>query len=105
VSQKWRVPSGLLNGARNALSVVNTTGMDGTFTVSASGPGGDVELPLLVDVVLGAASVISIDVPADVKDGEVTITATVPVAVQRRTTRGHGLVGFGIVGALPIRSR
>ena len=105
VSQKWRIPSGLSNGARNALSVVNTTGMDGTFTVSASGPGGEVELPLLVDVALGAASVISIDVPADVKDGEVTITATVPVVVQRRTTRGHGLVGFGIVGALPIRSR
>ena len=105
LSQKWRIPSGLSNGARNALSVVNTTGVDGTFTVSASGPGGDVDLPLLVDVALGAASVISIDVPADVKEGEVTITATVPVAVQRRTRRGHGLVGFGIVGALPIRSR
>lgn len=105
VSKKWKIPSGVLNGARNALSILNTTGIDGTFTVSASGPGGQVELPLLVDVALGGASVISIDVPADVKDGELTITATVPVVVQRRTTRGHGLVGFGIVGALPIRSR
>jgi hypothetical protein len=105
VSVKWRIPSGLSNGARNAVSIVNTTGIDGTFTVSASGPGGQVELPSLINVPLGAASVISFDVPADVKDGEVTITASVPIVVQRRTTRGHGLVGFGIVGALPIRSR
>ena len=105
VSAKWRIPSGLSNGARNAVSVVNATGVNGTFSVSASGPGGQVELPSLVNIPLGAASVISFDVPADIKDGEVTITATVPVVVQRRTTRGHGLVGFGIVGALPIRSR
>ena len=85
--------------------IINTTGTDGTFTVSASGPGGQVELPQLVNVALTAASLITVEVPDDVQDGEVTITATVPVVVQRRTARGHGVVGFGIVGALPIRSR
>ena len=105
ITEKWKIPSGLSKGARNAMTILNSTGTEGTFTVFASGPGGQVALPLLTDVPLGAASLIMVDVPDDVKDGEVTIVATVPVIVQRRTARGHGLVGFGIVGALPIRSR
>ena len=105
LSQVWRIPSGLANGALNALSILNTTASDGTFTVSALGPGGQVPLPELVDVPLTAAALVSLNVPAGVNDGEIVITATVPIAVQRRTARGHGLAGFGIVGALPVRSR
>jgi len=105
LSEKWRVPSGLLNGARNALQVLNTTGLDGTFTVAGVGPGGLVGFPTLIDRPLGAASLVSIDVPEGISLGEVVITATVPVAVQRRVSRGHGLVGFSIVGALPVISR
>lgn len=102
---KWRIPAGLGKGARNAISILNTTSVDGTFTLSAVGPGGVVDLPNFVNVPLGAASLVSLDVPDGVSDGEVIITASVPVAVQRRTTRGHGLIGFGIVGALPVRIR
>ena len=102
---KWRIPAGLGKGARNAISILNTTSVDGTFTVSAVGPGGVVDLPELVNVPMGAASLVNLDVPSGVSDGEVIITATVPVAVQRRTTRGHGLIGFGIVGALPVRMK
>lgn len=105
LTSKWRLPSGLANGARNALTILNTTSLDGTFTVSAVGPGGELPLPELKDVPLGAASVVSLDVPVGATFGEVIITSTVEIAVQRRTTRGHGLVGFGIVGALPVRQR
>ena len=105
LSTTWRIPSGLSKGARNAISILNTTAVDGTFTLSAVGPGGVRELPGFVDVPMGAASLISLDVPDGVSDGEVVITASVPVAVQRRTTRGHGLIGFGIVGALPVRMK
>jgi hypothetical protein len=104
-STKWRIPSGLAKGARSAITIVNTTAVDGTFTVSAVGPGGEVALPTLVDVPLGSASLIGLDVPEGLTDGEVVITATVPIVVQRRTTRGHGLVGFGIVGGLPVIQR
>jgi hypothetical protein len=104
-AMKWRVPSGLANGARNALSILNTTALDGTITISAVGPGGEVPLPNLQNVPIGAASVISLDVPLGATDGEVVVTSTVELAVQRRTTRGHGLVGFGIVGALPVRQK
>lgn len=105
VSTKWRIPSGLAKGARHALSILNTTSIDGTFTVSAIGPGGLMDLPNLVNVPLAAASLINLEVPEGVNEGEVVITATVEAAVQRRTTRGHGLVGFGIVGALPVREK
>ena len=105
LSTTWRIPSGLGKGARNAISILNTTAVDGTFTVAAVGPGGVRDLPGFIGVPLGAASLVSLDVPDGVSDGEVIITATVPVAVQRRTTRGHGLIGFGIVGALPVRMK
>lgn len=105
VSTTWKVPSGLGKGARNALSILNTTSVDGTYTVSVVGPGGLLGVPGFIDVPLGAASLISLDVPDGVADGEVVITASVPVVVQRRTTRGHGLIGFGIVGALPVRMK
>lgn len=105
LSTTWRIPSGLGKGARNAISILNTTSVEGTFTVSAVGPGGVLKLPGFTDVALGAASLISLDVPDGVSDGEVIITATVPIAVQRRTTRGHGLIGFGMVGALPVRMK
>ena len=104
-TMKWRIPSGISNGARNALSLVNVTATEGTYTVSAVGPGGEVALPELKDVPIGPASVITLDVPLGATDGEVVITSTVEIAVQRRTTRGHGLVGFGIVGALPVRQK
>ena len=105
VATKWRIPSGLAKGARHALSILNTTAIDGTFTMSAIGPGGLLDLPNLVNVPIAAASLISLEVPEGVNEGEVVITSTVSVAIHRRTTRGHGLVGFGIVGALPVRGK
>ncbi len=105
LTPKWRVPTGLAKGARNALSVLNVTATDGTYTVFSIGPGGQVGLPGLIDVPLPAASLTFLDVPEGAKDGEVIIQSSVDIAVQRRTRRGNGLVGFGIVSALPVRSR
>jgi hypothetical protein len=105
LTPKWRVPTGLAKGARNALSVLNVTATDGTYTVFTIGPGGQVGLPGLIEVPLPAASLTFLDVPEGASDGEVVIESTVDIAVQRRTRRGSGLVGFGIVSALPVRSR
>lgn len=104
-SRVWRVPTGLAQGARNALSVMNAAAVDGTYTVYGIGPGGQVALPGLVDVPLPAASLVFMDVPEGATDGEVVIEANVEIVVQRRTRRGPGLVGFGIVSALPVRTR
>jgi hypothetical protein len=105
LTPKWRIPSGLAKGARNALSVLNVTAVDGTYTVFTIGPGGQVGLRGLIDVPLPAASLTFLDVPEGASDGEVVIQATVDIAVQRRILRGAGLVGFGIVSALPVRTR
>lgn len=104
VSHAWRLPSGLVGGALNAVSVLNTTAAEGTFSVSAFGPGGKVAIPGLETVAIGPASVVSLNVPPDVPDGEVIIESTVSVVVQRRMSRNHGLVGFTIVSGLPVRS-
>jgi len=104
-AQLWRVPSGLARGARNALTILNTTAEAGTFTIAAVGPGGEVALPGAEDLAVGPAGLVLLDVPDGAANGEVVIRATVPVVVQRRTARGHGLPGFGIVGALPVRER
>lgn len=103
VSNTWRLPSGLIGGALNAVTILNTTAETGAFTVSAYGPGGKVAIPGLENVPIGPASVASLNVPADAPVGEVVIESTVPVAVQRRMARNHGLVGFTIVGGLPVR--
>ena len=105
LSMKWRIPTGIANGARNALSVLNASAIDGTYTVFTVGPGGQRELPGFVEVPLAAASLVFLEVPEGSSDGEIVIESTVDIAVQRRTERGHGLVGFGIVGALPVRPR
>ena len=103
LSHAWRLPSGLVGGALNAVTILNTTAEPATVTVSAFGPGGKVAIPGLENLALGAASTLALDVPADVPPGEVIIESTGPVAVQRRMARNHGLVGFTIVGALPVR--
>ena len=103
LSGAWRLPSGLVGGALNAVTILNTTAEAATVTVSAFGPGGKVAIPGLENVPLGAASTLALDVPADAPPGEVIVEATRPVAVQRRMARGHGLVGFTIVSALPVR--
>lgn len=101
----WRVPSGLAQGARNALSVLNASALDGTYTLSTIGPGGKRPLPGFIDVALPAASLVFLDVPEGATDAEVVVEATVEIVVQRRTRRGGGLAGFGIVGALPVKPR
>lgn len=103
VSASWRLPSGLVGGALNAITILNTTADAATVSVSAFGPGGKVAIPGLENIALGAASTLALDVPADVPPGEVIIESTQPVAVQRRMARNHGLVGFTIVSALPVR--
>ena len=105
VSTVWRVPSGLLNGAASALALVNTTGASGTFSLSAIGPGGEFTYPGFDAVALGAAGVVNLGIPEGAIAGEVIIRSDVPIVVQRRMDRGHDLVGFSLVSALPVLGR
>jgi hypothetical protein len=103
VSRKWLVPTGVAEGSDNLLSVLNASNDAGTITVFAVGPGGTVAVPELTDVPLAAAQLLTIEPPESARIAELLITSSVPLVVQRRTSRGSTLVGFGIVGALPVR--
>ncbi|MEN9793135.1 MAG: hypothetical protein RL330_1213, partial [Actinomycetota bacterium] len=100
---KWLVPTGVAEGSDNLLSVLNASNDAGTITVFAVGPGGTVAVPELTDVPLAAAQLLTIEPPESARIAELLITSSVPLVVQRRTSRGSSLVGFGIVGALPVR--
>lgn len=100
-AETWRIPSGLTPGLVGALTVVNTSGEEGKITVSAIGPAGEFEVPGLVDVRIGPGGLVSIDMPADGTEGQLILRASVPVVVQRRLSRGHGLVGYAAALALP----
>lgn len=104
-SRVWRVPSGLLNGAASALAIANTTGDAGTFSMSAIGPGGEFTYPGFEAVPIGAAGVLNLGIPEGAVAGEVIIRSDVPIVVQRRMDRGHDLVGFSLVSALPVMER
>lgn len=102
---RWRVPSGLLDGAASALAIANTSGDSGTFSLSAIGPGGEFTYPGFEEVPLGPGGVVNLGIPEGATTGEVIIRATVPIVVQRRMDRGHDLVGFSLVSALPFLER
>ncbi len=97
----WRVPNGLLDGAVDALAIVNTTGDSGTFSISAIGPGGEFKYPGLESVQLGPGAVVNLGIAQGTTTGEVIVRSDVAIVVQRRMDRGHDLVGFSLVSALP----
>jgi hypothetical protein len=95
----------LLDGAASALAIANTSGDAGTFSLSAIGPGGEFTYPGFEAVPLGPGGVVNLGIPQGATTGEVIIRATVPIVVQRRMDRGHGLVGFSLVSGLPVLER
>ena len=102
-SRVWWIPTGVTPDSRDALSILNTSSEPAFFSVVAIGPGGEFPLTGLSDVALPPAGVINVSFPADVTDGQLIVRSTEPVVVRRQLNRGHGLVGFSSVLALPQR--
>jgi hypothetical protein len=73
--------------------------------MSAIGPGGEFTYPGFEALAIGAAGVVNLGVPEGAIAGEVIIRSDVPIVVQRRMDRGHDLVGFSLVSALPVLER
>lgn len=100
-SRVWRAPAGIAPGTLGALTIVNTTAEPGTVSITAIGPGGEFPVPGLTDLAISSGGLLMVDMPTTATDGQLTITATIPVIVQRRLSRGHGLVGYSAALALP----
>ncbi len=104
-SRVWWIPTGVTPDSRDALSILNTTSEPAVLSVVGIGPGGEFPLAGLTDIVLPPAGVRNISFPKDVTDGQLIVRSTEPLVVRRQLNRGHGLVGFSSVLALPQRGQ
>ena len=104
-SSVWTSPSGLTVGEVGSIVVANTTSLDTTVRVSTIGPAGAEPIVGLEQVVLKAASVISIAIPPSIAQLQILIESETEVVVQREFSRGHQLYGLSGVLALPYRSQ
>jgi hypothetical protein len=104
-SRVWTSPSGLTVGEVGSIVVANTTSLDTTIQVSTIGPAGAAPIVGLEQVVLKAASVISIAIPPSIAQLQILIESETEVVVQREFSRGHQLYGLSGVLALPYRSQ
>ena len=104
-SRVWTSPSGLTVGEVGSIVVANTTSLDTTVRVSTIGPAGAEPIVGLEQVVLKAASVISIAIPPSIAQLQILIESDTEVVVQREFSRGHQLYGLSGVLALPYRSQ
>ena len=104
-SRVWTSPSGLTVGEVGSIVVANTTSLDTTVRVSTIGPAGAEPIVGLEQVVLKAASVISIAIPPSIAQLQILIESDTEVVVQREFSRGHQLYGISGVLALPYRTQ
>ena len=102
-SRIWTVASGV-PAAGGTLVVLNATSLATTLKVSTIGPAGSVAIEGFEKIELGAAAVLEIKIPTASADLPILIEADNEVVVQREVNRGHELIGFSSVLALPHRS-
>lgn len=103
-SRVWTSPSGMPAGVIGSIVVANTTSLDTKLRISTIGPAGAVPIEGLEQVSLGSAGVISISIPQSAAQLQILVESETEVVVQRELSRGHELVGFTGVLALPYRS-
>jgi hypothetical protein len=98
---RWWVPTGVPAPTEAGLVLFNTTGEDGTYTVSQIGPGGAVPIPGLIDLPIVKGGIATVDlVAAEAVNVPVVLTTSgVIVVVEQRYPRG-ALAGRS--GALAI---
>lgn len=101
VSTVWSAPSGVSVGIDDAIVVVNTTPTDAVINVAQVGPAGTVAIAGLDAVTVPGGGTALLAMPVGVTAGEVVVTSTQPIAIQRLLTRGHDLVGRAAAPMLP----
>jgi len=89
-SPRWWLPTGVSEPVEAALVVQNSTNLDGTFTVSALGPGGLAPLPAMTDVPIAPGAVVAVDLTEADAVGKTLLVASgdVQLIVEQRYPRG-----------------
>ncbi|NDI19101.1 MAG: hypothetical protein EBY89_04945, partial [Actinobacteria bacterium] len=101
VSTVWSAPSGVSVGIADALVVVNATPTDAVLNVAQVGPAGTVSISGLDAVTVPGGGTALLAMPVGVTSGEIIVTSTQPIAVQRLLNRGHDLVGRAAAPMIP----
>ena len=102
VVPRWYVPIGVDAAATGALVVYNVDATAAKVTVKAIGPGGEVAVPALQDLVLPASGLLPIDLSDPAVFGKpLVVESTTRVLVERRLPRGNNLEGRSGSWALP----
>ncbi len=100
---RWSMAVGTELAVDGVLLVANLAGFDGTVTVKALGPGGEVPIPGLEAVSLPATGVLAIAIPDDAAALGVPliVEADLPIIVERALPRSPDLRGRSASLALP----
>lgn len=100
---RWSMAIGTEIAVDGVLVVLNLSGTDATVAVKALGPGGEVDIPGLEAVPLGANSVVAIAIPdvAAALGHPLIVMGTQPIIVERLLPRGGDLRGRSGSLALP----
>jgi hypothetical protein len=93
VSSRWHAPTGVPFALEDALVALNVTGLPGTITVNAIGPGGPSPLPGLEGLPIDASGLLALDLPAEAAGRDLYITADVQLVVERLLPRREDLRG------------
>jgi hypothetical protein len=93
VSSRWYAPTGVPFALEDALVALNVTGLPGTITVNAIGPGGPSPLPGLEGLPIDASGLLALDLPAEAAGRDLYITADVQLVVERLLPRREDLRG------------
>ncbi len=100
---RWSMAIGPDVAADNVLAIMNLDFLDGTVTVKALGPGGEVPIPGLEAVALPKSGVIDITIPdeAAALGVPLIVESTQRIVVERKLPRGGKLSGRSGSLAMP----
>lgn len=100
---RWSMAVGPTAAVEEGLLVMNLSFNDATVTVYALGPGGEVPVPGLESVKLGAGEIAALSIPEDPGSlgRPLVVVADQPIIVQRLWTRNNDLAGRSASLAMP----
>lgn len=91
---RWSMAIGTDMAVENVLVVLNVDGVEGTLTVKALGPGGEVPVPGMEALAVPAGGVLAVDISDPVALGRpLVVESTTRVFVERLLPRGATLRG------------
>jgi len=95
-ARRWIAPSGTAVDAPDSLRIFNPGSVPTLIRVSYLGPAGDVPIPGYEEVSLAPGGGTSIGISGAAASATVSVTATEPIVVQRRISRGAQQTILGV---------